>query len=810
MSPTTSALPTNPFPGLRPFREDEAHLFFGRESQVDALVDTLANTHFLSVVGTSGSGKSSLVNCGLRPALHQGLMAQAGTAWRMAQFRPGNRPLRAMAHALAQDGVLFSDFEAAGITLAEIIEATLRMSKLGLIDIFEQARLGKDVNLLVVVDQFEELFRYQQPGVTQHENAYGISEEAVAFVNLLLEVREQAICPIYVVLTMRSDFLGDCAQFHGLPEAINAGQYLVPRLTRDERRATIRGPIAVGRADTAPMLLTRLVNDVGDNPDQLSILQHALNRTWSYWQHEAEGQGPLGLMHYDAIGTMAHALDRHAEQTYAELSTIRQQQICEKLFKALTDKATDTRGVRRPTTLGTLCALAEATEAEVTEVIDVFRQPSASFVMPPDGDTLEAETVIDISHESLMRGWKRLKTWADEEMESAAMYCRLEETARLWQRGQAGLWGTPDLENALAWKAQACPSLTWASRYGHHFELAIRFLNASEAQRDKERQKQEAARQRELAQAQALADAQQRRAEAEHQRAEEQAAATTRFRRLAMVLAAVFLLAVGAAAIARFQHQRAEIRRVEAERLRLVSGAQALAAQALSKPDELGALLARQAYRFNQRGRGHVLHQVDRALRTVLSTPHFSHILRDHRGPVYAVAFSRDGHMLASGSHDGTVRLWHLHQPHAAPRVLAAQQNHIWSIAFNPDGHTLAAGHGNGTIQLWDLRQPHTSTILHGHTGPVYAVAFSSQGHTLASGSHDATVRLWKPSEPDASPRVLDNHTGPVFSVAFSPDGGTLASGSRDRTVHLWDPQQPDASPTILTGHQGWVRAVAF
>src|SRR5262245_3617493 len=366
----TLAVPTNPFPGLRPFREDEEYLFFGRESQVDAMVNTLAATRFLAVVGTSGSGKSSLVNCGLRPALRRGLLTRAGTAWRMAQCRPGSDPLGALARALAADGVLFRGYEVEGLTLVEIIDTTLRMSKLGLIDIYEQARLGERVNLLVVVDQFEELFRYRQLGASQQENAYGVSAEATAFVNLLLEVREQTSCSIYVVLTMRSDFLGDCAQVPGLPEAINAGQYLVPRLTRDERRAAISGPVGVGGAEIAPVLLTRLVNDVGDNPDQLSILQHALNRTWACWQQEDDGQRPLDLTHYDAIGTMAHALDQHAENAYAELGGERQQHICEKLFKALTDKATDPRGVRRPTTLGTLCALTVVAAAEVTEVID--------------------------------------------------------------------------------------------------------------------------------------------------------------------------------------------------------------------------------------------------------------------------------------------------------------------------------------------------------------------------------------------------------------------------------------------------------
>jgi conflict system STAND superfamily ATPase len=485
MNAATAENHRNPFPGLRPFREDEEYLFFGRENQVDAMVDKLAATHFLAVVGTSGSGKSSLVNCGLRPALHGGLMARAGTSWRMAQFRPGNDPMRAMARALAEDGVLFRDYQAGGLTLAEIVDTTLRMSKLGLIDIYEQANLGEDVNLLVVADQFEELFRYRQPAAGQQQNVTGVIEEATAFVNLLLAAKEQTSYPIHIVLTMRSDFLGDCAQFPGLAEAINAGQYLVPRMTRDERRAAISGPVGVGGAEISPVLLTRLVNDVGDNPDQLSILQHALNRTWSQWERSGDN-GPLDLPHYQAIGTMAHALDQHAEKAYAQLTTARQRQICEKLFKALTDKATDPRGVRRPTRLDTLCALAEATPAEVTQVIDVFRKPSRSFLMPPAEDTLEAETVIDISHESLMRVWERLKTWADQEAQSAHIYSRLAETAVLHAEGKAALWDDPDLQVALDWQEKNRPNKDWAWRYDQGFDGAITFLQESKEARDAE------------------------------------------------------------------------------------------------------------------------------------------------------------------------------------------------------------------------------------------------------------------------------------------------------------------------------------
>jgi Novel STAND NTPase 1 len=192
------------------------------------------------------------------------------------------------------------------------------------------------------------------------------------------------------------------------------------------------------------------------------------------------------LTHYDAIGTMAHALDEHAEQAYAELGTVRQRQICEKLLKALTDKATDPRGVRRPTTLSTLCALTEASDAEVTEVVNVFREPGRSFVMPPAGEALEPDTVIDISHESLMRVWERLQVWVEEEAASARMYRRLAETVELHEAGKANLWRDPDLQLALDWRDKEKPIPPWAARYHKGFEHAIGFLEASVALRDEE------------------------------------------------------------------------------------------------------------------------------------------------------------------------------------------------------------------------------------------------------------------------------------------------------------------------------------
>ena len=499
VSPATGTRLTNPFPGLRPFHDDEQHLFFGRESQIDTMVDKLAATRFLAVVGTSGSGKSSLVNCGLKPALRRGLMAKAGTSWRMAQFRPGSDPIKAMARALVQPDGLFRIQELEGMSVEAIVEATLRLSKLGLVDAYNQAVADKSCNSLVVVDQFEELFRYRNSQPSS-DGTPGTDEKAVAFVNLLLEAASSDL-PIYIVITMRSDFLGDCAQFYGLPEAINRGQYLVPRMSRDERRSAIAGPVAVGGGTISPILLTRLVNDVGDNPDQLSILQHALNRTWAEWQRRG-GSGAMNLPDYEAIGTMAHALDFHAEKAYAELASDRQRAISEKIFQAITDKGTDARGIRRPTQAGILCAITGASIGELTAVLAVFRKPSRSFVMPPFSEGIEPDTVIDISHESLMRVWNRLKRWVDDEADSASQYQRLAQNAKLHAKGAAGLMTDPELSLMLDWQQRRQPNAAWGERYRPGFASAIAFLDESRKAHDaaveaeKERQRRELRRTR--------------------------------------------------------------------------------------------------------------------------------------------------------------------------------------------------------------------------------------------------------------------------------------------------------------------------
>ena len=378
----------NPFPGLRPFEPHESALYFGRDDQIDELLERLAQSRFLAVVGTSGSGKSSLVRAGLIPALQRGHLAGGGSRWRVAMFRPGDDPLGGLAQALGRP----QDQDLIG------------RSSLGLVEAARTLDAGE--KLLVIVDQFEELFRVSQSGS---------QDSAAAFVKLLLRAAFEDGAAVFVVLTMRTDYLGACTVFRGLPEVLNGGQYLIPRMTRDQLTESIEGPIAVGGAAITPQLVQRLLNDVGDDPDQLPILQHALLRTWSKGSEDhAEGQPldlpraegrPLDVPIYEATGGMAAALNRHAEEAYGELGELPAgQRIARKLFQRLTEKGTDQQENRRPTSLREICAVAEADEQRVIAVIDRFRSEGRTFLTTPGGSEFAAGSVIDISRASSASG----------------------------------------------------------------------------------------------------------------------------------------------------------------------------------------------------------------------------------------------------------------------------------------------------------------------------------------------------------------------------------------------------------------------
>ncbi len=807
---------SNPFPGLRPFEVDESHLFFGRSGQSQQLIAKLSATRFLAVVGTSGSGKSSLARAGLLPALYGGFMTGAGSAWRVAIMRPGADAIGNLARALNHTEVFGSEDPENNALQVAITEATLRRGGLGLVEAVRQANMPATENLLVVVDQFEEIFRVEHGRVEKGRRDEGYENDKAAFIKLLLGAKNQTETPIYVALTMRSDYLGDCARFWDLPEAINEGQYLIPRLTREQRRAAITGPVAVAGGEITPRLVNRLLNDVGDNPDQLPILQHALMRTWDEWRREREsggageretmGQGDkenpqsairnpqsdaLDLGHYEAIGGMSQALSRHADEAFDEVGRemgARGQQIAEKMFKALTEKGADNRETRRPITLGEICDVTEAGVVEIVSVIEKFRAPGRSFLTPQAGAPLDADSLIDISHESLIRGWKgrenengekekRLSEWVEEEARSARIYVRLADTAVLHHDGQAGLWRDPDLKLALDWQEKQRPNRHWARRYHPEFDLAMDFLRASQQRQREEVIERESAQQERLKQAEALAEAQ-------RQRLEDQALSASRLRRFLSALIVAALLALMAAGLAFSAYRIADAEKANANGQKEIADGIAydanmnLARSELDNGNLTRGLELIDVYLPQDNIRSFYWYYLWRQNHNERST------FKGHGDYVSSVIFSPDGQTLASGSADKTVKLWDT----KTGKELVTFKGHgdrVSSLAFSPDGRTLASGSADKTVRLWEVKTARELASLKGHGLYVLSVIFSPDGRTLASGGLDKMVKLWD-AKTGQELATFKGHRSTVHSVAFSPDGRTLASGSADGTVKLW------------------------
>ena len=471
--PISERLSSNPFPGLRPFSMDECHLFFGRESHIEEILLKLSQKRSVAVLGYSGSGKSSLMYSGVIPMLYGGFMTDTGPNWKVLVTRPGGSPLRSLVESVVNLLVEEGRLEPEDVPIQRaIILSVLRNSSDGLMEIVRYVQTHLRENVFLLIDQFEELFRYRATESFDDDN------EALEYVNLVLNLAHQRTVPAYVAINMRADFIGNCASFPGLTELINDSTYLVPQLLREQKRKVIEGPVAVGGGRISSRLVKRLLSDIGDNQDQLPLLQHVLMRTWDYWVANREGNEPMDLRHYNAVGQLSQALSLHANEAFDELTTD-ERAIAEILFKAITEKSQDNLGIRRQAKVSLVARLAETSDERVIAVVERFRQKGRSFLMPAHNVPIHSDSNIELAHESLMRIWTRLTIWVDEEHESARMYRRVSDAAAMYQIGKTSLWRPPDLQLALNWQKKQNPTRIWAERYDIAFERAIVFLDTS-------------------------------------------------------------------------------------------------------------------------------------------------------------------------------------------------------------------------------------------------------------------------------------------------------------------------------------------
>ena len=812
--PLNEKLAPNPFPGLRPFSLDECHLFFGREGHADEILEKLAHNRVVTVLGYSGSGKSSLMYCGLIPMLYGGFMTQNSPLWKVVIARPGSSPIENLTDSiiavLAADGRLDeSDIQ----IHRAVISSVLRSGSNGLVEICNYIRTELNENVFFLIDQFEELFKYRESKVENADN------ESIEYVNLILNTVAQSHSSVYVALSMRADFLGNCSEFPGLTELVNSSNYLVPQMTREQKRLVIEGPVAVGGGRISKRLVKRLLSDIGDNQDQLPILQHALMRTWNYWLAYREPGEPMDLRHYNAIGQISQALSLHANEAYDELTT-NERIVAETLFKAITEKSQESQGTRRPSKIGLIAELAEVSEGEVITVVDKFRQSGRSFLMPSDQVQLTTDSIIELSHESLMRIWNRLSGWVDEEYESARMYKRVSEAAAMYQIGKTSLWRPPDLQLALNWQKKQNPSRAWAQRYDIAFERAIVFLDTSRITFEAELKNQEMLQRRMLRRAritsiilgiaflfsmgmflyglinniQAQKDkeiAQQEtkkavaaRKDAEEQRSIAQAETKKVQQKEEELRQSVIKLEI-ALIETRLAKDFAQAQYLEAKRqtnLAIESSikekaanevAQAktiVATQALEKADRLYYLTVAQSLEAKSEG----IDDKELAGLTAMQGYLFH---TEYNGPKYDPYVFR-------GLYYALTKL--AGKNYNAAKVPGGLKNKMFALAVSQKTDKFFTTGNDGRIMRGSFVDLKTDAPFASNKGYANRVlALSKDEKYLVNGSDSSNVEIFDLEFPDRAPKKVKGHRASILDIKFLPDNSGFISISADRTMRL-------------------------
>lgn len=802
-----------PYRGLKPFREEDAAFFMGREETSAQLTARVLGGPFTMVVGASGCGKSSVAFAGLLPRLRAGA---GGYGWEIAALTPGARPLHRLMAALSPPPEHLSRAQRLASLQRDV--DSLRDSNMGLaafVDDIRAAQPGTD-RLLLLVDQFEELF-------TQCES----EDDRELFIDLLLAGTARADGPLHVVLTLRGDFYGRALAHRALADRLDGAVINVGPMTREELRRAVVEPAAQVGLSFAGDLAERILDDVGNEPGNLPLLEFLLTELW----RRREPDGTMTVTAYGAIGGVKRAIAARGEAELAKLNSAERETARRVLVSLVTpgEGREDTRAR----------AIIPAADADAQSVIRRFA--NARLLTTDHDDALNADTV-EVSHEALIREWDTLKGWVDQDREFLRTLKRVRDAM-------------------AAWAAEETDKDSRLLPPGRPLEEARELLERDDALIDDVRSFIE----RSIDADDARRTAEQRRVDEENRRrladAEKLAAAERAKRRATMAGLIAALVLVGVSGLfgwwAMEQERIAEANENEALRQKEIAETNAkesvsqaelakkraddilrqealrlagLARQQTKNGDAVtGMLLALEALPDARLPDRPVVSEATGALIEAMLMQWERVVLRGHKGRVNSAELSQDGTRVVTASNDNTARIWDVEtgahlpplrhkdrvsravfSPNGArvltvsdwnvPRIWDAASgnllfplgdynatNLLYAAEFSPDGrHVVTTGHGDSAARVWDAETGKQILVLRGHEERVSWAVYSQDGSRILTGSDDETARIWD-AESGRELRILHGHRGRVLGGSFSHNGSKVITTSNDETTRIWD-----------------------
>ncbi|OKH43238.1 hypothetical protein NIES2101_31105, partial [Calothrix sp. HK-06] len=751
----------NPYKGLLAFQEEDSDRYFGREEQISKLWNLFRTLHenttqlqaplrLLPILGPSGSGKSSLVRAGLIPELARCPLPGKSQA-RVAVLVPGTHPTEALATVLAR----VATNDQTPVAKTKEFEQVLKETSNTTTDTTIYDGLRRIANVLpdiavsplvILVDQFEEVYSLCKDSV----------ERQIFIDNLINAAGDRSGC-VSVIITLRSDFIGETQRHPALNLVIASVGVIVPAMSEEELRRAITKPADLAGRPLDEAVVTLLLKDTYGREGALPLLQFALTRIWSGLK---KGVEPIKTL--EDIGGVGGALALEAQRIFDNLNS-EEKKIARRVFLGLVQLGEGASDTRRRADINSLVSYKDEPEY-VKRVIDRFAHPGVRLVTLSSNP--EGTGTAEVTHEALFTNWGQMKEWLDSSRSDIRFGRRLEEAAKAWDehgRKEGSLWRPPDLELMQRYHKRAGNDMT---------PLQLEFFYVS-------------------------VDAE----EARKQAAIKTEAERKRQRQLWMgVLSTGFVFTTTIAGVALYQWRNAEIGRIEQT---------ALVAKGSLSVNPLTSLVT--AISLVGQSHSPLLSFPNQSLPPLVQDSLFSavqnsrekNIFRGHQGLVNSVAISTDKQTIVSGGDDGTVRLWDSKGKQAAE--LRGHQGSVNSVAISTDKQTIVSGGDDGTVRLWDSKGKQVAE-LRGHQTPVLSVVISTDKQTIASGSADGTVRLWDSKGKQVA--ELRGHQTPVSSVAISIDKQTIASGIALGTMRLWDSKGKQVA--TFKGHQGYLRSVAI
>ena len=782
-----------PYKGLRAFTPDDAHFFHGVEDLSNKIITKLQSNSFVTVVGASGSGKSSVVQAGVIPELKleglyhfQSKQYQSCKSWVM---RPGDNPLIALAKTLALN------------TLNELEDILLLKTDYLVAWLNKQPQ---EISVLVI-DQFEELFTLAEP------------QKCHNFIQFIFEAIEKTENRFKVIITLRADFFNEYLNQSVLAPAIGKDEVVVTvksdNLSEEQYRNIIIEPaqqVGVQVEEGFVDVLLEQLKLESLQESRLPILQYVLQELW----YKRQNPETITLDDFKShVSNIGKFISQQADNIYNSLS--KHEQECTKfifvslVYLGVKDK--NSKNTRRQLLISDL-------NNNIYE--DVFESSLQAFInarLLVIDSQRKKENTLEIAHEILIHNWKTLQLWTEESREKYCLITELKQKANEWEKTDDSI------------KDDFLLSEGSLSKYNNLYinyadELSPQIHNFFSLSLEKQER---------LAKAEAV----RRQAESKQKTKINKAN-----RKTIKTLIGSLCIAVGLTGLASWQFRKAFIYEINNTNdsikkdfqdslqwgslyntLKLLNKVQnkSFFVDTKTKLKVLGntqnifygirefnrlyvddsstdnyeyvtfspdgqtiASVQENGVEMNSLNKDYPMKgaKFKKTIQLWNRDGTLRHNLEGHPDTIWHILFSPDGEILASASQDNTIKLWNTNGKLVS--TLDGHSDRVNHLAFSPDGEILASASQDNTIKLWNTKGELVST-LSDHSDSVNHLAFSPDGEILASASQDNTIKLWNTKGELVS--TLDGHTKSVIHLAFSPDGEILASSSQDNTIKLWN-----------------------